>query len=187
MSSNPDKIRSYNPIPTSPPTPTIHLTPSTLPTPPTTPTSKPKPILKTRTSSTPISPISLTYSPPELPSDPRNPHPSLQYPLTRHLALLHPQTPGDIVNFCATRLLSTERPAGYHGTWIPIYEKDGGVEIDLADAGIGMDAVKGYERRKGKGKGEEVDKRLEGMYRAARESWDLEVKARQSDSEGEGR
>jgi len=83
--------------------------------------------------------------------------------------------------------LSTERPAGYHGTWIPIYEKDGGVEIDLADAGIGLDAVKGYERRKGKGKGEEVDKRLEGMYMAARASWGLEAKARQGNSEGESR
>jgi hypothetical protein len=189
MSSNPSKIRSYYPIPTSLEPPVIHLTPATLPpltlsTPPTTPTTtctskKPKPILKTRTSSTPISPISLNlaHSPPQIPADPHNPHPSLQYPLTRHLALLHPQTPGDIVNFCAIRLLSTDRPYGHDGEWVPIWKPHQGVAIDLADAGIGMDAVKGYERREGDGKGEKVDKRLEGMYRAARESWGLlEVK-----------
>lgn len=183
MSSNPTKINDHNPIPTSPPH--IHLTPATLPrlqhlpTPPTTP----KPILKTRTSTTPISPISLNYSPPTPPSDPRDPHPSLQYPLTRHLALLHPQTPGDIVNFCAVRLLSTDRPYGHVGEWIPVWKEHDGVAINLADAGIALDAPKGY-RKRGGCKGEEVDKRLEGMYAAARESWGL-LQIKQSRSVGE--
>jgi hypothetical protein len=177
MSSNPTKINDYNPIPTSPPH--IHLTPATLPplthlhTPPTTPKQNPKPILKTRTSTTPISPISLNFSPPQIPADPHNPHPSLQYPLTRHLALLHPQTPGDIVNFCAIRLLSTDRPFGHRGDWVPIWKEDNGVRIDLSTAGIGMDAPKGYGRKAGACRGEEVDRRLEGMYAAARESWGL--------------
>jgi hypothetical protein len=187
MSSNPSKINDYNPIPTSPPH--IHLTPATLPrlqhlpTPPTTP----RPILKTRTSTTPISPISLNFSPPTPPSDPRFPHPSLQYPLTRHLALLHPQTPGDIVNFCAIRLLSTDRPYGHVGEWVPVWKEHEGVAIDLADAGIALDAPKGYRcRKRGGCKGEEVDRRLEGMYAAARESWGLlEIKGSGSGSGSE--
>jgi len=175
MSSNPAKSSDYNPIPTLLP-PIIHLTPPSLtlslnplPTPPQTP----KPILKTRTSTTPISPISLIPqipSPP--PQDPHNPHPSLQYPLTRHLALLHPRTPGDIVNFCAIRLLSTDRPHGHDGDWVPIYQEDQGVTVDLAAAGVGLDAAKDYSGRR-VGMGLEVDERLEGMYRVARESWGL--------------
>jgi hypothetical protein len=139
-------------------------------------TTKPKPILKPSTTPSPISPIpSLSkFALPTPPSDPHNPHPSLQNPLKTHLALLHPSTPSDIVAFCAIRLLSTDRPYGYKGDWVPIWQEKEGVACDLTKAGVGLDAGKSYkEKMEEKGWGAEVDKRLEGMYRAARESWGL--------------
>lgn len=162
--------------------PVITITPASLtfthnlPTPPISPTAAaaPKPILKTRKSTTPISLYThvLTPSPP---CDPLNPHPSLRAPLRRHLALLHPSTPTQIVEFCAVRLLSKDRPHGYEGDWTPIYEPDqSGVKVDLAAAGLGLDAPRAYAgAQSDRGEGRGTDKRLEGMYAVARESWGL--------------
>lgn len=46
-----------------------------------------------------------------------------------------------------------------------------------------MDAPKGY-KKKGGCKGEGVDRRLEGMYAAARESWGLLENKKSGDEEG---
>jgi hypothetical protein len=46
------------------------------------------------------------------------------------------------------------------------------VKVDLAAAGVGLDAGKDCVQ-KGEGRGREVDRRLERMYGAARESWGL--------------
>ncbi|WVF69636.1 hypothetical protein IAT40_004415 [Kwoniella sp. CBS 6097] len=48
---------------------------------------------------------------------------SLYKPLKAHLTLLHPQTPPGIIAFCATRLLSPDKPYGYtdEEDWIPLY------------------------------------------------------------------
>lgn len=117
-------------------------------------------------------------------TDPMTPHASLQAPLKRHLTLLHPQTPIEIVHFCALKLLSKETPEGYRGAWKPIYEPDeNGEKVDLATAGLEFDAPKEYRGKSrsrsnsghgaGEGKGSGTDRRLEGMYRVARESYGL--------------
>ena len=91
---------------------------------------------------------------------------SLLIPLQRHLALIHPQTPKEIIAFVATRLLSSERPFGHIGPWKALGE---GEDVDLSTAGVGLEATKGCEQRDGEGK--ELDKKLESMYSVARESW----------------
>lgn len=47
--------------------------------------------------------------------------------------------------------------------------------VDLSTAGVGLDAGKGgcAQKDQGEMRGKEVDRRLEGMYAAARESWRL--------------
>lgn len=201
MSAEPRKLPDYISIPIKTEedehAPIITITPATLtvnhvprldtttsstahglPTPPITPTT-PKPILKTRKSTTPISayqPSSLSLS--SLPlhhggKDHFHPHPSLHVRLRRHLALLHPSTPTGIVEFCAVRLLSRDRPYGHDGDWVPIYEPDErGNTVDLSSAGLQLDAPKGYARAQ-LGEGKETDKRLENMYRIARRGYTL--------------
>lgn len=100
-------------------------------------------------------------------------HHSLHFPLTRHLALLHPNTPKEIVHFIATRLLSKDRPFGHEGEWEPVWQGCG----DLSNAGVGKDAGKGCKQRED-GQGKEVDKKLEEMYGIARESFKaLEIRS----------
>ncbi|OCF45741.1 hypothetical protein I317_00229 [Kwoniella heveanensis CBS 569] len=56
---------------------------------------------------------------------------SLYKPLKAHLTMLHPETPPAIIAFCATRLLSRDRPYGYTGEdWTPLYlDPDGGRDL----------------------------------------------------------
>jgi hypothetical protein len=85
--------------------------------------------------------------------------------------LLHPNTPVQIRQFIATRLLSSDRPFGHKGTWEPVWKGFG----DLSTAGVGYDAAKGTEQS---GEGKRRDEVLEGMYAVARTSWGLlEMKA----------
>jgi hypothetical protein len=80
---------------------------------------------------------------------------------------MHPNTPQDVIEFVATRLLSKERPHGYVGDWAPVWQGCG----DLATAGVGFDAGKGCKRRDGEGKAK--DEKLKKMYDVARESFRL--------------
>jgi hypothetical protein len=80
---------------------------------------------------------------------------------------MHPNTPKDVINFVATRLLSRDKPHGYEGDWAPIWEGCG----DLSTAGVDMEAGKGCKRKEGAGK--ERDRKLEEMYQVARDSFKL--------------
>ncbi|KAI9636239.1 uncharacterized protein MKK02DRAFT_33480 [Dioszegia hungarica] len=123
---------------------------------------------------------------------------ALHAPLVAHLALLHPSTPREVIHFCATRLLSPDRPFGFdtaveidrRGTqakaenerekavgkaastkqkeWTPLWAGIG----DLATAGLGREAAKGCEQV---GPGKEIDEKLEWMYGVARRSWEILV------------
>ncbi|WVN89319.1 uncharacterized protein L203_104541 [Cryptococcus depauperatus CBS 7841] len=97
---------------------------------------------------------------------------SLQIPLKAHLAFLHPATPANILSFCATRLLSRERPYGFDEDrdWVPIQMCEEG--FDLQTVGLGREASKSM--RKGQnGPGRAVDERLEKQYEVARRSFKL--------------
>ncbi|WVR04761.1 hypothetical protein IAU60_001773 [Kwoniella sp. DSM 27419] len=111
--------------------------------------------------------------PPPSPSDT-----SLEAPLRAHLSLLHPSTPPPIISFCATRLLSKDRPYGYQGdSWVPVQMQEIRNEagaFDLLMAGVDIGGEKGQrEGRKGQmvNSTDEAAKVLEAMYAAARESW----------------
>ena len=153
MSPNPFPFRAMDHPPV------ITITPATLvypPSPPLTPAEATE-----ETKSIHITPI----SPP--PPTGTTLDQSLHYPLTKHLALLHPSTPKEIISFVATRLLSKDRPYGHQGTWEPIYIGCG----DLSTAGVGMEAGKGCRRKEGEGK--RKDEEMERMYTVARESFRL--------------
>lgn len=162
--------------------PVITITPATLHyplTPPLTPAeassssaTKPQPI--PQPSPAAVRPTTLARSIPIPPSPPfEGPKgyfdgpSSLHYPLTRHLALLHPNTPGNVIAFIATRLLSRDRPFGHEGEWEPVWHGCG----DLSTAGVGNEASKGCKRRDTEGK--ERDEKLEEMYEVAKESFKL--------------
>lgn len=206
-------------FPSSPPILTI-IPPTVphLPTPPLTPLTPLTPCLKnSKTSSSPtayfpipppvlqantiLSSVQIPSSPVDpiqLPQEMEGQHP-LHTPLVTHLTLLHPNMPREIINFCATRLLSTERPYGFdppvssplhessgqsqghrsgweETDWTPVWADHG----DLATAGLGREAAKGCEQV---GPGKKEDERMEWMYKVARKSWGmLEMKGpRQAD------
>jgi hypothetical protein len=101
-----------------------------------------------------------------------------------------------VIHFCATRLLSPDRPFGFDtavetdrrgiqakaedktelatGTvasmkqkeWTPLWAGIG----DLATAGLGREAAKGCEQV---GPGKQIDEQLEWMYGVARRSWEM--------------
>ncbi|ORX34014.1 hypothetical protein BD324DRAFT_192292 [Kockovaella imperatae] len=168
--------RSQINIPRLPPV--ITITPATLPSPqnlPPTPDSLQSPKHDEKKSSSPSLPATAKSASPSpirgiLPilTDRYDEPSSLLIPLTRHLQLLHPQTPTPVIEFVATRLISHDRPYGHSGPWKPL--GGDGEDIDLSAAGIGREACKGFEQREN-GRGRELDRKLEGMYRIARESW----------------
>ncbi|KAK4686860.1 histone H3, partial [Tremellales sp. Uapishka_1] len=142
--------------------------------------SSPQPILKQApfpTLSIQIAVPSLP-TPPLTPSSPKSSSPlacdlpsSLLEPLNLHLTFLHPNSPPQIRHFCATRLLSRDRPFGYEGAWEPVWKDSG----DLATAGVGFDAPKGVRQV---GEGRKKDEELARMYDIAKESYKLlEMKA----------
>ena len=145
--------------------PPITITPATLlPTPPLTPSSPLKFSKAPTIAHLPAvpTPIQNPPAPDYFPYD----HHSLHAPLCRHLALIHPNTPKPIIQFIATRLLSTDRPHGHDGSWTPLWDGCG----DLSTAGVGLDAGKGC-KQKDDGEGKEIDRKLESMYGVARKSW----------------
>lgn len=91
--------------------------------------------------------------------------PSLLPALCGHLKLLHPATPDPVIAFVAHRLLSTDRPYGFSGSWHPVQA------CEMKLCGLEKDAAKGVER-KSDTEGRQVDLRVERMYGAARDSWD---------------
>lgn len=140
--------------------PVITITQATLPSSPYSPLS-PSPIL------TSAKPIPVPPTPASYPIDSAY---SLYDPLRRHLALLHPTTPTQIVGFIANRLLSRDTPYGHGGPWTPLWALEGCV--DLSTAGLGVEAGRGCRQREG-GRGKEVDRVVEEMYSVARRSWGL--------------
>ena len=97
--------------------------------------------------------------------------PSLLPALCGHLKLLHPATPDPVIAFVAQRLLSADRPYGFSGSWHPVQA------CEMKLCGLEKDAAKGVER-KSDTEGRQVDLRVERMYGAARDSWEVLVHRR---------